>query len=289
MAGRLRGLFCACSHFPLARAALLAGKAVIVDKPFTVTLSEAEELVLLARGRNALLSVFHNRRFDSDYLSVAAHIRAGRLGEEVEFISRYDRFDPTPRDRWREQGAKPGSGLWYDLGPHLVDQSLQLFGAPVAVSADMAALRGGADAVDFASVTLIYEQPARRVLLHCTRVSALPGPRFEVHGLRGSIICADLDVQEDQLKAGMQPGAPGWGVSPKPLVWRDCSEAPPVTTEVARLPGDYTRYYAAVVEALRSGGPNPVPPEEALLVQRVIEAAIVSARERRVVPFVVSA
>jgi predicted dehydrogenase len=266
------------SHHPLARAALLAGKAVVIDKPFTVTLAEAQDLCDLAQARGRLLSVFHNRRWDGDYLSVAAHIRSGALGEVREFISRFDRFDPIPRDRWRER-AGPGAGLWYDLGPHLVDQALGLFGVPDRVTADLATLRAGSESVDCAQVVLAYDDPQRRVTLHCTRLAALPAARFEAHGPLGSIDCHGLDIQEDQLKAGMPPGAPGWGVDARPLRWVDRRDAGAdrVVTALPRLAGDYTVYYAGVRDALLGVGSNPVPPDEALLTMRVMDVAMRSA------------
>lgn len=272
------------SHHPLARAALLAGKAVVIDKPFTVTLAEAQDLCDLAQTTGQLLSVFHNRRWDGDYLSVAAQIRSGALGEVREFISRFDRYDPTPRDRWRERPG-PGAGLWFDLGPHLVDQALGLFGAPDHITADLATLRAGSESVDCAQVVLAYDHPQRRVTLHCTRLAALPAARFEVHGQLGSIDCHGLDIQEDQLKAGMAPGAPGWGVDPRPLRWMDWRELPPVAgprperavTLLPRLAGDYTVYYAGIRDALLGVGSNPVPPDEALLTMRVMDVAMLSA------------
>ena len=280
------------SHHPLARAALLAGKAVVVDKPFTVTLEEAEDLVALARTRGQLLSVFHNRRWDGDFLTLQAHLAAGLLGEVRELVSRFDRYDPIPRDRWRER-AGPGAGLWFDLGPHLVDQALCLFGAPDRVHGDLAILREGSEAVDYAQVTLLYERPQRRVVLHCTRLAALPAPRFEVHGALGSLVCEGLDVQEDQLKQGLHPGAPGWGEDPRTMRWMDWRDAAPHLPQPAntrqprdacalpRLPGHYPAYYAGIRDALTQGAPNPVSAESALLTMRVMDVAMRSAEQGR--------
>jgi predicted dehydrogenase len=272
------------SHHPLARSALLAGRAVVIDKPFTVTLDEAQDLVDLAHERGQLLSVFHNRRWDGDFLTLAQHIRSGALGEVREFVSRFDRFDPTPRDRWRERPG-PGSGLWYDLGPHLVDQALCLFGAPDRVSADLACLRDGSDTVDYAQVTLLYEQPRRRITLHCTRLAALTGARFEAHSQLGSLSCHGLDTQEDQLKAGMTPGGAGWGEDTRPITWMDWRDAAQgantrverAATALPRLAGDYRHYYAGIRDALHGVGPNPVPAEQALLTMRVMALAMRSA------------
>lgn len=270
------------SHHPLARAALEAGKHVVIDKPFTVTLAEADDLLALARRQQRLLSVFHNRRWDGDFLALKSQIEAGALGSVRELISRFDRYEPQPRDRWREREA-PGAGLWYDLGPHLVDQALQLFGAPATVSAEIRALRDGAEAADFAQVVLGY--PDRHVTLHCTRLSAHAGLRFEAHGTAGSFHCDGLDTQEDQLKAGRRPGDDGWGADPRPVFVTPGGPAPRRPQALSRPSGDYRRYYDGVRDAIRGSGPNPVPPEEARRVMAVLDTAIRSAREGRRLDF----
>lgn len=263
------------SHHRLARAALLAGKHVVIDKPFTVTLAEADDLVALAQQQGRLLSVFHNRRWDGDFLSLRAAIGSGALGEVRELVSRFDRYDPVPRDRWREN-AGPGSGLWLDLGPHLVDQALQLFGAPASVTARIECLRDGAQADDFAQVVLGY--PQRIVTLHCTRLAAQPGPRFEAHGTLGSFHCHGLDIQEDQLKAGLVPGEPPWGRDERPVVLTDGTRE---ARTVPRLAGDYRCYYAAVRDAIAGAAANPVPPSQARSVMALVLLAVRSAQERR--------
>lgn len=274
------------SHYPLAAAALTAGKHVVIDKPFTVTLDEATELVRLARTHGRLLSVFHNRRWDGDFLSLRQAIGSGRLGAVRELVSRFDRFDPLPRDRWRER-AGPGAGLWYDLGPHLVDQALVLFGAPQTVSAEMACLRDGAESVDFAQVVLGYD-PAEaaagplRVTLHCSRLAAFAAARFEAHGTQGSFASFGLDIQEPQLKAGMEPGAPGWGIDERPILLQP-GTAP--VEEHARLNGDYRLYYLGIRDAILYGTANPVPPEEALRVMAVMDCAMRSADSGRRLAF----
>jgi len=268
------------SHHPLARAALEAGKAVVVDKPFTVTLAQARELVALSARTGRLLSVFHNRRWDGDFLSMKALVASGELGEVREVVTRFDRFEPQPRDRWRENEG-PGAGLWYDLGPHLIDQAVQLFGMPTQVSADLAGLRDGARSDDWAQVLLAW--PQRRATLHCTRLSARPAARFELHGTRGSAHCEGLDVQEDQLKAGRRPGGAGWAQDERP-VWLSPGCWPPADPQAhPRRDGDWAAYYRGIAAALRDGAPPPVPAEEALLVMRVLEAARTSAAEGRVV------
>jgi predicted dehydrogenase len=265
------------SHHPLAAAALRAGKHVIVDKPFTVTLAQARELDELARRLGRVLSVFHNRRRDADFLTVQRLLREGALGRVVEMESRFDRFRPEVKARWRE-GAGPGSGLWYDLGPHLLDQALRLFGPPQGIALDRAALRDGALADDWFRATLRYER--LRVLLHAGTLVA-SGPRFVLHGTRGSFVKEGLDAQEDALKAGARPGwppAPAWGRDPgRATLARPGGEDAPVVLEA----GDYAGYYAAVAAAIRGDGANPVPAGEAIEVMALIEAGIESDRARR--------
>lgn len=185
------------THFPLAKAALEAGKHVIVDKPFTVTLSQARELDALAKSFGRVLSVFHNRRWDSDFLTVKALLNEGTLGEILFFESHFDRFRPQVRNRWREQ-AGPGSGIWYDLAPHLLDQAVNLFGLPVSMTVDLAQLRPGAQTTDYFHAVLSY--PQRRIVLHGTMVAAAESARYILHGTRGSFVKFGLDPQEERLK-----------------------------------------------------------------------------------------
>jgi predicted dehydrogenase len=263
-------------HAPQATAALRAGCAVVVDKPFTLTVAEAEALADLADREGRLLSVFHNRRWDGEFLTVKALIEDGALGTIRRFESHIDRYRPQVRDRWREN-AGPGAGLWFDLGPHLVDQTLQLFGWPQAISADLATLRPGGQSTDYAHVILRY--PDMRAILHADVTTPAPDLRMAVHGDRASWIKAGIDVQEDQLKAGMTPGAPGWGVDPRPGVLTDGATGQ--ARETQGQAGAQQAYYAAVAAALRGEGPNPVPAAEAIQVMRIIEAGIASATERR--------
>ncbi|NWK96361.1 dehydrogenase [Sphingobium lactosutens] len=269
------------THAALADRALRAGKHVVVDKPFALSLAEARELVALADAVGRTLAVFHNRRFDSDYLSVSAAIAEGAVGRVTHFESHFDRFRPEVRDRWREDGS-PGSGVWYDLGPHLVDQALALFGRPLAVSADITALREGSAADDWAHVVLRYD--GQRVVLHAS-LNAPGGdaggvPRFAVHGMKGSLIKRRLDPQEAQLIEGLRPGDDLWGVDPDPVEHHDA--AGDMTLHPAAT-GCQERFYTQIADALLSGSALPVSTAEAVSVQEVIEAAWLSAREMRVV------
>lgn len=264
-------------HSPLAAAALRAGRHVVVDKPFTLTLAEARELRALAKRRERLLSVFHNRRWDSDFLGVKQVVEEGRIGEVVHFESHIDRFRPQVRARWRES-AQPGGGIWFDLGPHLIDQALQLFGLPQAVQADLAALRPGAQADDWAHAVLHY--PERRVVLHASMLVAGGSARFAVHGTRGSVVKPRIDRQEAQLLAGTRPGDPGWGEDDDALLLYP-GDAPMETLAAPR--GDQGRYYAGMRDAIRGLAPPPVTDAQALAVMAVLEAGAQSARDGCVV------
>ena len=266
------------THFDLARHALLAGKHVVVDKPFTTTVPEAEELVRLAHERGRLLSVFHNRRWDADFLTVRSVIGSGELGRIVHLESHYDRYRPAVAPRWREQPG-PGGGIWFDLGSHLADQALELFGRPEAVFGDLAIQREGAVAVDYFHVLLRYVET--RVVLHGSNLVAEPGRRFEVHGMKGSYVKAGMDRQEEALKRGERPGSDGWGADPANgtiTVWNDGA---PQARIYPTLPGNYRAYYEGIRGAICEGGANPVPGEQGLAVMKVIEAACRSAAERR--------
>jgi predicted dehydrogenase len=268
------------SHVPLATAALLAGKDLVVDKPFTITADEAKALEKLARDEKLLLSVFQNRRWDGDFLTLRALIAAGELGEINYFESHFDRFRPQIRDRWREKPG-PGSGLWYDLGPHLIDQALQLFGMPETVEGSILTQRAGGQTDDYAHVVLGYDDAAGigsqnlQVVLHGSMLVPGGWPRFLVHGSKASWIKHGLDVQEKQLISGMQPGAAGWGVDPS----AGALITPDSERKVQNLRGSYELYYAAIRDALVKGGPNPVPAAQAVNVMSVLEAAIRSSKQ----------
>ncbi|MGV9712774.1 oxidoreductase [Gordonia sp. NPDC003424] len=259
------------THRRLAEAALAAGHHVVVDKPFALSLDDARAVVAAAGRHDRIVSVFQNRRWDSDYLGVKQVIDDGLIGEVAHFESHMDRFRPTPRDRWRENPG-PGAGLWFDLGPHMVDQALQLFGLPDTVTADFGYLRPGSQTEDWAHVILDY--PHRRVILHGSLLVAGAATRFVVHGTQGSVVKRASDLQESRLKEGVAPGTAGWGDDPDDMVLYDSSGASrPVPTPV----GDQLTYYRLIQRAIAFGEPNPVPPYQALGVMAVIDAALASA------------
>lgn len=262
------------SHFPLAEAALHAGKHVVVDKPFTLRLREAQQLQVLAGQRHKLLSVFHNRRWDADFLTVRKLLQAGTLGEIALFESRFERFRPQVLSRWREDAA-PGGGLWYDLAPHLLDQAYQLFGMPHAIHVDMAAQRQGAAAIDYFHAQLRYGRMRVRLAGSCLISGG--SPRFAIHGHSGSYIKYGMDSQETSLRAGEMPGSHEWGLDPIPGLhyWQQDGEERGQAIPNER--GDYGAFYQAIGEALLQGLSNPVPPHEAVAVQQLLELGLDSA------------
>jgi predicted dehydrogenase len=270
------------AHFDLASKALHAGKHVVVDKPFTNTVAEATELIKLARARGRLLSIFQDRRWDSDFLTLRKVLGDGALGEVAHFESHYDRYRPEPRQRWREQPG-PGSGIWFDLGSHLVDQALQLFGPPEAIYADLEMQRPRGQAVDYFHAILRYGRS--RVILHGASLVLAETARFTVHGALGSYTKFGMDPQEEALKRGEIPGSPGWGQDPQPgtLITRKGDGFD--TRAVPNVPGEYLAYYQGIRDAIALGAPNPVTAEEGLAVIHVLETGVQSSGARAELPF----
>ena len=268
------------THAPLAELAMRAGRNVVVDKPFTITSEEARHLGAVAKENDVLLSVFQNRRWDSDFLTVQDAIHRDLLGKIVLFESRIDRYRPEVRDRWREIPG-PGAGLLYDLGPHLIDQTLLLFGIPDSVQATLAKQRRGARTDDFFQLVLRYGEMV--ATLGAGSLVSGGSARFTLHGDRASVVKQKPDIQEDQLRAGVVPGAPDWGLDPVDAVLYEGATGDTRVLMTAR--GDQRGYYVALREALLGRAPNPVPPEQGATVMAIIEAGLRSDTEgRRVVP-----
>lgn len=263
------------THVALAEAALLAGKHVVVDKPFTLALADARRLSALADERGRVLSVFQNRRWDSDFLALREVLKAGRVGRPTHLESRFDRFRPTVRDRWREK-VSSGGGLWLDLGPHLVDQALLLFGLPQRIGGRIARQRDGAQADDWFQIQLDYGH--LQVTLSASQLVAGGIPRFALHGTAGSWIKHGLDVQEQQLRDGVVPGEPGWGCDRRPgSLFDELGNG----TSLPVPDGDYRRYYAGFRDAVLGCGPNPVSPSEAVATMSVLETAVEAVNAQR--------
>ena len=262
------------SHFSLARAAIEAGKHVVVDKPLTVTVEEADALIVLAREADLTLTVFHNRRWAADFLTVRKILP--RLGEPFLVEAHWDRFRPEVRERWREQPG-PGAGLLADLGPHMIDEALQLFGMPDAVAADIFAQRPGASVDDYFDLTFHYGD--RRVCLRASSLVSAPRPRFAVHGTGGSFVKHGLDPQEAQLQAGMDPRDARFGVEER----SGTLTLPDGTVEqVPSERGCYLHFYEAVAASVLDGAPVPVDPRDArdglLLIDLARRAAALGQR-----------
>jgi len=262
-------------HAEHALAALEANKHVVVDKPFAATLGDAKRVAARAEQSDRVLTVFQNRRWDGDFLTLRRLVASGELGEIVYFESHFDRWRPEPSTAWKE--SRDG-GSWLDLGPHLVDQSLVLFGMPQAIYADLATLRAGLPGSDYFHAVLSY--PRHRVILHSTKLAVDHGLRFAVHGTQGSWIKHGYDVQEAATVAGKVPVGSDWGLDPVvgKLTRADDIEA---SVSVENEHGDYRQFWRALEAALRGAGPNPVPVSEALAVMEVLEAGLKSSAERR--------
>jgi predicted dehydrogenase len=273
------------SHYTLARQCLLAGKHVVVDKPFTTTLQEAEELIKLAQECKRLISVYQNSRWHGDFLTVRKLIGSGVLGRLARYEAHFDRFRPGLRaNAWREW-AEPGSGLLFDLGPHLIDQALLLFGTPQHLSADVRIEREGAVADDAFDVVLHYGE--FRAALGATMLAAAPGPRFLLYGTLGSFVKHGVDPQAEALKLGEIPGGDRWGEESEEM-WGRLSLAKEeniVIESVPTEPGDYRSYYANVRDAILGQAPLDVTSQQALDVMRALELALESNRRGCIIPW----
>ncbi len=269
-------------HVPQARSALLAGRHVVVDKPISITSGEAHSLADLARSRNLMLAAFQNRRWDSDFLTIRKLLHEQRFGQVVSYRARWDRFRPTIADRWRERD-EPGSGMLYDLGSHLIDQALFLFGRPDWLQADVFAQRQGGT-VDDGFEILMGKGPLRISL----GVSSLAGPgdfRYCIHGSEATFVKHGLDPQEDQLRAGMTPRDDGFGIEPQEQ-WGTLISATSSQREVIPAErGCWLTFYEAVRQSMATGTATPVAADEARQVLEIIEAARISTREGRRIVF----
>jgi predicted dehydrogenase len=267
------------SHFPLAAAALHAGKDVVVDKPFTVTLAEARSLADIAQQQGRLLSVFHNRRWESEIVAAKSILDSGRLGDVSHFECHMDRYRPVVRKRWRED-AGPGAGLWFDLGPHLIDLAIYLFGLPNSVNASFAILRESGQTDDWAHVQLNYDR--LRVILHCSLLVAGGSPRVVLHGTRGSWMKYGADVQERQLVEGMLPDDPAFGHDPDESIFIDGATG--TRTPIPSPRGDQRQYYVDIRDAIRSDRKPFITAADAVAVMAILETCFESASRGQVLP-----
>ncbi len=266
-------------HAPQAIAALKAGKNVVVDKPFAIDNAEAQAIVDAAKASGKLCVAFQNRRWDSHVLTFKRFLDEGRLGDVAEVFLRYDRLRPVVPSRWRDQDI-PGSGMLYDLGSHLVDQAVFFFGKPDWVMADVFAQRPEAVVNDYLNIILAYGKT--RVIVHSCMIDGVPGAAIEAQGTKGVFIKHGLDTQEAALMAGGRPKDAGFGVDPSPVAFTPVNGLDIGAVETVDCDkGDYVAYYEAVAAAIRGEAPTPVPLAQSLLVMRILDLALQSAREGR--------
>jgi scyllo-inositol 2-dehydrogenase (NADP+) len=273
------------THFDFASRALLAGKHVVVEKPFTNTSSEAKKLIDLARQCGKTLTVFQSRRWDGAFITLRSVLASGVLGKIVEFEAHYDRFrNYIAAQTWKEEPG-PGSGILYNLGSHLLDQVLILFGSPSFVDARMGIQRPNGKVDDFYDVRLEY--PGLNVIVKSSYLVCEPGPFYSVHGVNGSFVKFGIDPQEEALKQHQIPGTPGWGTEPDQYWGKIVTEVKGVRREerIETQPGNYLGFYQNIYESIREGKPLAVTAGQAMKIIQLIEAAIQSNRERRAIPF----
>lgn len=271
-------------HFRWAKEALLAGKHAVVEKPFTIDAAEANELIGIAKQQKKILTVYHNRRFTSDTKTVKKLLDSGLLGEIVDYETHFDRYrtDPRPRGAWREEPL-PGSGIFYDLGSHLIDQALWFFGMPTAVTAEINKQRPWAKADDHFDVRLHY--PTFTATLKSGMICRIPGATYMLHGTNGSFVKYGLDVQEATLDGGAKPVGNDWGREPE-SIWGTLNaeyEGVKFQGKVESEQGDYREYFINLRDAINGKAELAVKPEEARDVMRIIELAFQSSQEKRTI------
>ena len=268
-------------HVVQARAALACGKHVVVDKPAAITSVEAHDLASFAREHNRILTVFQNRRWDSDFLTLQKLVREDRLGTINTYEARWDRFRPQVADRWRER-MEPGAGVLFDLGSHLIDQALQLFGTPDWLQADVFAQRAASQADDGFDILMVKD--ATRIRLGVGSLIANNGFRYRVHGSQASYLKSGLDTQEAQSRAGLEVGDPQFGIEPESQ-WGTLFGPDGHSELIAPERGCWTRFYEEVRSSIVNGSRPPVSADEGARVIEIIEAAFLSSREGRRVQF----
>ncbi|MGC4233974.1 MAG: Gfo/Idh/MocA family oxidoreductase [Niabella sp.] len=272
------------THFEYAKAALNAGKNIVVEKPFTVTAREAQELDDIAKGKKLFLSVYQNRRYDGDFRAIKDVVQENLLGTLKEAELRYDRYRTGHSGKDHKEGDKPGAGNLHDLGAHLIDQAIQLFGFPEAVFADVLAMRNNMAANDYFEVLLYYPRPFR-VRIKGTVFARESGYAYTIQGENGTFMQQRSDLQEARLQADEIPSLETWIPTPQGFdgILHTIINGEPVRKETRSEMGNYMDYYEEVYQALVNGAPNPVPASDAVLTMRIIDAALQSSKERRVI------
>ena len=271
------------THYDYAKQVINAGKHLVVEKPFTATVEQAEELIELAKKKKVKLSVYQNRRYDSDYRTIKKIVEEGWLGRIVDAEFHYDRYVPELSYKVHKETPTPAVGGLYDLGSHLIDQALQLFGMSLAVFADITINRPNSKVDDYFDLKLFY--PDHRVTLKSSYYVREPLPAYQLHGTLGSFIKHKTDVQETDLQANKKPGSADWGIEPesqKGLLHTE-KGGKVIKEYITSEKGNYGEYYDGVYEAIRNKKDVPVPGEDGMKVIQVIEAAIRSNKEKQVI------
>lgn len=272
-------------HFEQAKLVLEAGKHMVIEKPFAINVREAEELTALAEKNNLFLSVYQNRRYDGDYRAVKEVLDRGWLGEVREVEIRYDRYRPAFGGKLHKEGAMPGAGNLFDLSPHLVDQAIQLFGFPNALFADLIKMRDDVGVPDYFEMLFYYDR--LRIRLKATVIARESTFAYTIHGMKGSFLQQRSDLQEQKLLEGVKPSLQSWcpaPSSPDGILHTEIN-GEVVRKETTSSPGNYMGYYDDVYKALTGQGANPVPAADAIKNTRIIEAALQSVAEKRIVNF----
>jgi scyllo-inositol 2-dehydrogenase (NADP+) len=271
------------THFEYAKKVLLAGKHAVVEKAFTTTVAEAEELAGIAKEKGLKLAVFQNRRWDSDFKTVQKIINEGVLGELVEAEFHFDRYNPLLSAKAHKETANDGAGILKDLGPHLIDQAVALFGSPKAVFADIRTTREGSVVDDWIDLLLIYAD--LRVRLKAGFFVKEANPAYTIHGKKGSFLKPRGDVQEDDLKAGKKPNLELWGTESESLqgLLHTEIDGKEIRKKIPTLQGNYFSFFDGVYDAISNHKTEPVTAQDGVKVMQIIEAAIASNTEQKVI------
>ena len=268
------------THFSYAKAALEAGKHVLIEKPFANNSQQARELLQLAQQKGLVAMPYQNRRYDADFLTIQQLLQENQLGDIIEYESRYDRYRPDILNSWKEQDPEGGGNL-FNLGPHLIDQAVALFGIPEAVSADVRIIRQGGILDDYFDVKLFYAD--KRIILKSSMLAAANSLRYIIHGTKGSFIKHGLDIQEETQRKNILPDTANWGAEP------ESQYGTLTTTEghstVPSQPGNYQQFYDNLYRAIIGEIPQEVRPEQTIAVIRIIELAWESSKTKKVLDF----
>ncbi|MNQ72993.1 putative oxidoreductase YvaA [compost metagenome] len=271
------------THYEYAKKVLLAGKHAVVEKAFTTTVAEAEELASIAKEKGLKLAVFQNRRWDSDFKTIQKIIKDGVLGDLVEAEFHFDRYNPILSPKAHKETANDGAGILKDLGPHLIDQAICLFGSPKSVFGDIRYTRENSLVDDWIDLVLIYEN--FRVRLKASFFVREPNPAYTIHGKKGSFLKERGDVQEDQLKLGKKPNLDTWGTESE--IFRGFLhteiDGELVQEKVPTLQGNYFSFFDGVYDSIANNKPEPVTAQDGVKVMQIIEAAIASNAQQKVI------